>query len=75
MIRSFWALFYEKAWFYIKQYDQIYSFILYLLIMGILTPAILALTKYNLMILLFFWIISVLLWFLFTSMGVKIFRR
>lgn len=75
MIRSFWALFYEKAWFYIKQYDQIYSFILYLLVMGILTPAILAITHYNFMILLAAWVISIILWFLLTSMGVKIFRR
>jgi len=75
MIKGFWALFYEKAWFYIKQYDQLYSFILYLLVMGILTPAVLSFTKYNFVALLFFWLVSIVVWFLLTLMGVKIFRR
>lgn len=68
-------LFYEKAWFYIKQYDQLYSFILYILVIGILSPAFLAFTKYNWTALFFFWMITLVLWILMTAMGVKIFRR
>ena len=75
MFSSFWSLFYEKAWFYVKRYDQLYSLILYLLIVGILTPALLFFTKYNFGFVFFFWIIAIIVWILLAAMGVKVFRR